>query len=133
MRNEILKWAKEQKHIINGPTLAYDNGYMRAMNDLIDKINSIPVPSVEGYLKGKIYYSAHYRDIVEGSKIVTPDNALTALQELKEDCDNEWDKKLADNAWGWIQKCNELKAEVERLKSVIKELDDRTLGDIVCK
>jgi hypothetical protein len=116
MRNELLRWAEEEKPI---PDNDYNHGYWKALDALIDKINSIPLPSVEGYLEGKdITKEGQY---VENGEYVHYDDALTALRALKEDCED----KLCENAYGWVLKCNELQAEVERLRDGWISVEDR--------
>ena len=108
MRNELLRWAEEQKGV-------YANGDWRSQNlleEFISKINSIPVPSVEGYLEGKVDNNVLHLKNGGITNYLTITEALTALRELKEDCED----RLCENAYGWVLKCNELKAEVERLK-----------------
>jgi uncharacterized protein YacL (UPF0231 family) len=121
MRNELLKWAQESKKggILNGFIIG-PKGLAVYIDTLITKINSIPVPSVEGYLEGKVVGDGYY---------VSKDDTLTALRELKEDCEGEIQEKQREYDWaceeitkwrkngeeGW-QLAEKLTAEVERLK-----------------
>ena len=100
MRNELLSWAEEEKQKAIQSHAEYWNGYFVAMVLLIDKINSIPVPSVEAlrsYFPNDAIFTADEWDTID-----------TALRELKEDCEGE--KQVI------VESCLQLQAEVERLK-----------------
>lgn len=119
MRNELLSWAEESKKgvILNGFIIG-PKGLAVYIDTLVTKINSIPVPSVEGYLEDVNDWPEPTSTIGADPKLcMYKDDALTALRELKEDCED----KLRENAYGWVLKCNELKAEVDRLMGIIKE------------
>ena len=100
MRNELLSWAEESKKRCSDLTDPLVNGYNYALTHLIDKINSIPVPSVEAlrsYFPNDAIFTADEWDTID-----------TALRELKEDCEGE--KQVI------VESCLQLQAEVERLK-----------------
>ena len=126
MRNELLSWAEESKKRCSDLTDPLVNGYNYAITHLIDKINSIPLPSIEGYLEGKVHDGSMS---AINQEFVFMDDALTALRELKEDCEGEKQEKQREYDWaceeitkwrkngeeGW-QLAEKLTAEVERLK-----------------
>ena len=146
MRNELLRWAEKSKKRCSDLTNPLVMGYNYALTHLIDKIKSIPVPSVEGYLEGKVDNNVLHLKNGGITNYLTITEALTALRELKEDCEGEYQKKLETwassikipfdvkemqhaydqcrktntemliNCTKWMKKVKELQAEVERLR-----------------
>lgn len=85
MRNEILKWLKEEIAKPCDANKDYCDGINDALDDVIRKINSIPVPKVEGYLEGKVFDI----DTPGWDQAVPYDYALAALQSLAADKNEE--------------------------------------------
>jgi hypothetical protein len=128
MRNELLRWAEEQSNE-SLDCIKFADGYHYVLSALIDKINPIPVPSVEGYLEGNVInVFAHTPKELGNGYYVKESDALTALRALKEDCEDRcrmrWEAEIGKAKLDALPELAELKAEVERLRNGWISVDD---------
>lgn len=122
MRNELLKWCEDLKK---------SDTIMISVIDLEAKINSIPVPDVEGYLEDVNDWNEPTSNIGADPKLcMYKSDALAALQALSDDKDAEVKKWFGIAQSELNQKINlacqvsDLTAENERLKGWIS-VEDR--------